>query len=195
MRDPSLGHPPRRRKLQNAASIAAGVMMVGAASAAEAQTGAAPNICGRFPIASVAAALGVELHRASELEDRLGDHVRSLCSLHADGGDAVDIVEWTRRDRRPPPPAPRDAAECDLTCVQVGREPNLYAYGQRQYPAATCVSREPRRDRDVNAGPLTACYNTRGPRRLVLIVQRPPGARPIAIETLKSAFDRLQPPR
>jgi hypothetical protein len=178
----------RRRKARRAAFalLAPGLFLAAAASVAQAPD--APELCRKLPASEIAAALGTALRRASGLEDRLGELQRTVCNFHAETGDSVDVVLWTRRDRKPLPPAPSNAADCDLTCIQAGREPNLYAYAQRRFAGVTCVIRRPRADRDVNAGPLTACYGNVGARRLIVAVQRPPGTEPASFEKLRLAY-------
>ncbi len=182
---------PRLSRTPALAAAALALSLAGGAGTAPAQTDGVPNICRRVPVTEIGTALGLTLQRASALQDRLGEFVRTVCNHHADSGDSVDIIEWTRADGQAMPAPPRNAADCDLTCIQAGREPNLYAYVQRQYATATCVIRQPRRDRDVNAGPLTACYGTAGGRRRIVAVQRQPGAEPAPIERVKLAFDRV----
>ncbi len=124
------------------------------------------------------------------MDDRIGPYRRVLCRFQADPGDTLDAIEWSRADRSPMPPSPRRAEECDASCIQAGREPNLYTYRQRLFGRTVCVIRQPRADRDVNAGPLTGCY-TGDARRYVMTIQRRPGATAVPMETVKALLERL----
>jgi hypothetical protein len=155
-------------------------------TAASAQT--SDNLCRRIPQAAAERMLGVKLGGADTLDDRIGPYRRVFCRWHAENGDVLEVVEWTRRDGQPVGAAPSRAEQCDATCIQAGREPNLYSYVQKAFGRVVCVVRQPRRDRDVNTGPLTGCY-AGAVKRHVVLVQRAIGAAPATMETVQQILD------
>jgi hypothetical protein len=104
----------------------------------------------------------------------------------------LEAIEWTRRDGQPLGAAPARAEQCDSTCIQAGREPQLYAYTQKAFGRTVCVVRQPRRDRDVNAGPVTGCY-AGAVKRHVVLLQRRVGAAPAPMETARGVLDLFAP--
>lgn len=178
------------------ASIASGIgaiagVLLCVSADAQPRPGPAPpdEFCRRFPTAEAERLLGSAPFGADLMDDRIGPYRRVLCRFQVDPGDTLDAIEWSRADRGAMPPLPLRAEECDASCIQAGREPNLYTYRQRVFGRTVCVIRQPRADRDVNAGPLTGCY-TGDVRRYVVTIQRRRGAAPAPMETVKALLDR-----
>jgi len=171
-----------------AACVALAIGALLAAPAAFAQTGAR-DLCAAVPRAEAERALALRVFGADALDDRLGAYRRQLCRLQTDPGETIELTIWGRQDGRALPPLPARAEACDVGCLPAGREPNLYLYEQKRVGAALCVLRRPRPDRDVAAGPVTAC-TLGGARRLMLAVARKQGLAPAPMETVKSLLDR-----
>ncbi len=166
------------------------LLAMGAAAQPRTGPGTPEEFCRRFPVAEAERLLGTAPFGADTMDDRIGPYRRILCRFQTDPGDTLDAVEWSRADRSAMPPAPLRAEDCDASCIQTGREPHLYTYRQRAFGRTVCVIRQPRADRDINAGPLTGCY-TGDARRLIVAIQRRPGAAPVAMETVKALLDRV----
>ncbi|MFO0986853.1 MAG: hypothetical protein U1F37_05740 [Alphaproteobacteria bacterium] len=168
-------------------SIIALVLVVLASSAA-AQT-RARDLCAAMPKTEAEAALKLRAFGADGFDDRLGPYRRQLCRMQTDPGETLELTVWNRQDGRPLAPLPARAEACDVGCLPAGREPNLYRDEQRRVGAALCVVRQPRADRDLATGPITAC-TLGGPRRIMLAVARKQGLAPAPMETVKALLDR-----
>jgi len=158
------------------------------AETAGAQTGAR-DLCAAVPRAEAERVLALRVFGTDALDDRLGAYRRQICRIQTEPGETIEFTIWSRQDGRALPPLPARAEDCDVGCLAAGRESNLYLYEQKRVGTALCVLRRPRPDRDVAAGPLTAC-TLGGARRLMLAVARKHGLAPAPMETVKSLLDR-----
>lgn len=147
------------------------------------------GFCAALPRAAAERALGLRTFGPDALDDRLGPYRRQLCRLQTDPGEMIEFAVWSRTDRRPMPPLPARAEACDIGCLAMGREPNLYRYEQRRIGTALCVIRRPRADRDLATGPITACTSG-GPRRAMLSVSRKQGLAAAPMAAVKLLLDR-----
>jgi hypothetical protein len=163
-------------------------LLAALAASAGAETGAR-GVCAALPRVDAERALGLRAFGADMLDDRLGPYRRQICRFQTEPGETIELILWSRQDRRPLPPLPARAEACDVGCLVAGREPNLYTYQQRRIGAALCVLRRPRADRDLATGPITAC-TLGGPRRLTLWIARQRGLAAAPMETVKSLLDR-----
>ena len=165
-----------------------------AAAPAAAQT-RARDLCAAMPKTEAEAALNLRAFGPDTLDDRLGPYRRQICRMQTEPGETLELIVWSRQDGRAFPPLPARAEACDVGCLAAGREPNLYRYDQKRIGAALCVLRQPRPDRDLATGPITACTlggppTLGGPRRIMFAVARKQGLAPAPMEAVKSLLDR-----